>query len=104
MNPMPRAMAGDWLRRPLPLLGFMALFAVTVYKAANYVIAGDMTSLAYVALLFIGSAFVVAMLNSWRKGLYFFLTWLLFEDFARKYLVNNIPISFANPLLALLLS
>jgi len=73
----------------------MALFAVSVYKAANYVIAGDMTSLAYVALLFIGSAFVVAMLNSWRKGLYFFLTWLLFEDFARKYLGNNMAIYFA---------
>src|SRR5216683_438842 len=101
MNLVPRAMAGDQLRRPLPLLGFMALFAVSVYKAANYVIAGDMTSLAYVALLFIGSAFVVAMLNSWRKGLYFFLTWLLFEDFARKYLGNNMAIYFAKDVLAL---
>ncbi len=101
MNPMPRAIAGDWLRRPLPLLGFIALFAATVYKAANYVIAGDMTSLAYVALLFIGSAFVVAMLNSWQKGLYFFLTWLLFEDFARKYLGNNMAIYFAKDVLAL---
>src|SRR6267378_1367205 len=70
MNPMPRAMAGDQLRRPLPLLGF------------------------------IGSAFVVAMLNSWRKGLYFFLTWLLFEDFARKYLGNNMAIFFAKDVLA----
>src|SRR6267378_3744767 len=70
MNPMPRAMAGDQLRRPLPLLGF------------------------------IGSAFVVAMLNSWRKGLYFFLTWLLFEDFARKYLGNNMAIYFAKDVLA----
>jgi len=94
MNLVPRAMPGDRLRRPLPLLGFIGLFAVTVYKAANYIIAGDMTGLAYVALLFIGSAFVVAMLNSWRKGLYFFLTWLLFEDFARKYLGNNMAIYF----------
>src|SRR6266446_6090821 len=101
MNLVPRAMPGDRLRGPLPILGFMALFAVTVYKAANYVIAGDMTSLAYVALLFIGSAFVVAMLNSWRKGLYFFLTWLLFEDFARKYLGNNMAIYFAKDVLAL---
>ncbi len=101
MNLVPRAMPGDRLRGPLPILGFMALFAVSVYKAANYVIAGDMTSLAYVALLFIGSAFVVAMLNSWRKGLYFFLTWLLFEDFARKYLGNNMAIYFAKDVLAL---
>src|SRR6266446_2247370 len=100
MNLMPRAMPGSRLRGPLPLLGFIALFVVTVYKAANYVIAGDMTSLAYIALLFVGSAFVVAMLNSWRKGLYFFLTWLLFEDFARKYLGNNMAIYFAKDVLA----
>src|SRR6266481_5738318 len=100
MNLIPQAMPGDRLRGPLPLLGFIALFVVTVYKAANYVIAGDMTSLAYIALLFIGSAFVVAMLNSWRKGLYFFLTWLLFEDFARKYLGNNMAIYFAKDILA----
>ena len=92
-------MPGDQLRRPLPLLGFIALFVVTVYKAANYVIAGDMNGLAYVALLFIGSAFIVAMLNSWRNGLYFFLAWLLFEDFARKYLGNNMAIYFAKDVL-----
>src|SRR6266404_1624425 len=99
MNLVPRAMPGDRLRGPLPILGFMALFIVTVYKAANYVIAGDMNGLAYVALLFIGSAFIVAMLNSWRNGLYFFLTWLLFEDFARKYLGNNMAIYFAKDVL-----
>jgi hypothetical protein len=75
------------------------LFIVTVYKAANYVIAGDMNGLAYVALLFIGCAFVVAMLNSWRNGLYFFLAWLLFEDFARKYLGNDMAIYFAKDIL-----
>src|SRR5260370_12281588 len=101
MNLVPRAMPGDRLRGPLPILCFMALFAVSVYKAANYVMAGDMTSLADVALLCSGSVFVVAMLNSWRKGLYFFLTWLLFEDFARKYLGNNMAIYFAKDVLAL---
>src|SRR5437667_3430575 len=58
-----------------------------------------MNGLAYVALLFIGSAFVVAMLNSWRNGVYFFLAWLLFEDFARKYLGNNMAIYFAKDVL-----
>src|SRR5213080_3635721 len=99
MNLAPRAMPGDQLRRPLPLLAFITLFVVTVYKAANYVIAGDMKGLAYVALIFIGSAFVVAMLNSWRNGVYFFLAWLLFEDFARKYLGNNMGIYFAKDIL-----
>ena len=99
MNLAHRAMPGDWLRRPLTLLGFIGLFVGAVYKAANYVIADDLNGLAYVALLIIGSAFVVAMLNSWRNGLYFFLTWLLFEDFARKYLGNNMAIYFAKDFL-----
>src|SRR5260370_16987751 len=96
-----RALRGDRLRGPFPLLAFVVFFAVTVYKAANYVIAGDMTSLAYIALLFMASAFVIGVLNSWRNGLYFFLTWLLFEDFSRKYLGNNIAIYFAKDVLAL---
>jgi len=101
MNLVYRALPGDRLRGPLPLLAFVVFFAVTVYKAANYVIAGDMTSLAYIALLFMASAFVIGVLNSWRNGLYFFLTWLLFEDFARKYLGNNMAIYFAKDVLAL---
>src|SRR5260370_31705261 len=59
-----------------------------------------MTSLAFIALAFVGCAFIVAMLNNWRNGLYFFLTWLLFEDFARKYLGNNMAIYFAKDVLA----
>src|SRR5947199_9553185 len=102
MNLAQRSMPGDKLRRPLPFLVFIGLFIVTVYKAANYVIAGDMKGLAYVTLLFTGSAFVVAMLNSWRNGVYFFLAWLLFEDFARKFLGNNMAIYFAKDVLVLI--
>src|SRR2546427_1000023 len=87
-------------RSPLFILGFLVFFVVAAYKTAGYVIAGDMTGLAFVALAFAGSAIVVAILNNWRKGLYFFLTWLLFEDFARKYLGNNMAIYFAKDVLA----
>jgi hypothetical protein len=86
-------------RSPLVILGFVGIFVVAVYKSANYVIAGDMTGLAFVALAFVGCAFIVAMLNNWRNGLYFFLTWLLFEDFARKYLGNNMAVYFAKDVL-----
>src|SRR5467141_1852421 len=86
-------------RSPLVVLGFLVIFVVAAYKSANYVIAGDLTGLAFVALAFVGCAFIVAMLNSWRNGLYFFLTWLLFEDFARKYLGNNMAIYFAKDFL-----
>ena len=75
---------GNWLHRPLPLLVFIGLFVGSVYEAANYIIAGNLTGLAYVALVFVGCAVVVAMLIDWRNGLYFFLAWLLFEDLVRK--------------------
>jgi len=94
---------GNMRRSPLVVLGFLIIFVVAAYKTANYVIAGDMTGLAFVALAFVGCAFIVVMLNNWRNGLYFFLTWLLFEDFARKYLGNNMAIYFAKDVLAAVL-
>jgi hypothetical protein len=58
---------GNFRRSPLAVVGFLVFFVVAAYKVAGYVI-------------------VLVILNDWRNGLYFFLTWLLFEDFARKYL------------------
>src|SRR5258708_16589985 len=96
------ALTGSWNMRhsPLVALGFLTIFVVAVYKSANYVIADDMIGLAFVALALVACAFIVAILNSWRNGLHFFLIWLLFEDFARKYLGNNMAIYFAKDVLA----
>jgi hypothetical protein len=95
------ALPGNLRRSPLVVLGFVTLFAVAAYETAGYVIAGDIVGLAYVAMAFVGCAFVVAILNDWRRGLYFFLAWLLYEDFARKYLGNNMAIYFAKDFLLL---
>ena len=84
---------------PLVILGSLVVFAVAAYTLAQYVIQGDIPGLAYVALLCVGGAFVVAMLNNWRRGVYFFFTWLVFEDFARKFLGNNMAIYFAKDFL-----
>ena len=46
-------------------------------------------------------AIVIGILNNWRNGVYFFLSWLLFEDFARKFLGNNMAIYFAKDFLVL---
>jgi hypothetical protein len=91
---------GNLRRSPLAVLASLLFFVVAAYKTAGYVIAGDMTGLAFVALAFVGGAIVIAILNNWRNGLYFFLAWLLFEDFARKYLGNNMAIFFAKDVLA----
>ncbi len=92
--------SGSFRRSPLVVLAFLVFFVVAAWKTANYVILGDMTSLAFAALAFAGGAIAIAILKSWRHGLYFFLAWLLFEDFARKYLGNNMVIYFAKDVLA----
>jgi hypothetical protein len=54
-------------------------------------------------MFFVGSAVVIAILNDWRRGLYILTSWILFEDFARKFLGNNMAIYFAKDVLALIL-
>jgi hypothetical protein len=99
VNLSERALRGNYGRRPLLAFGFLVFFVVAACKAAGYVIASDIIGLAHVALAFIAGAFVVGMLNHLRNGLYSFLAWLWFEDFARKYLGNNMAIYFANDFL-----
>jgi hypothetical protein len=90
-----QTLAGDFRRSPLTVLLIVFLFVAGAYLFAQYVVTDNLTSLAYMALACLAGAFVVGMLNNWRNGLYFFLTWLLFEDFARKFLGNNMAIYFA---------
>jgi hypothetical protein len=87
--------------RNTPFMGlvFFALALFGAYEAAVFIIDGDTAGLIYVGLAFIVATFVIAMLNNWRRALYIFLVWLLFEDFARKYLGNNMAIYFAKDFL-----
>lgn len=91
---------GNLRSNPVVVLLFLLLFVIAAYKTSSYIVSGDMTGLGFVALAFVGGAVVIAILNNWRNGLYFFLSWLLFEDFARKYLGNNMAIFFAKDVLA----
>jgi hypothetical protein len=93
--------SGNFQRNPLVALGFIVLTVFAAYEAAHYILTGNTIALAYVALAAVGGTIGIAILNDWRKGLYFFLAWLLFEDFARKYLGNNMAIYFAKDFLAL---
>jgi len=72
------------------------------YEAAQYVIRDDITGLAYAGMACLGCVIVIAVLKNWRRGIYLFLAWLLFEDFARKYLGNNMAIFFAKDFLVLI--
>lgn len=96
-----RILHGNLSRHPLIALGFVILFVIAAFKASDFVLVGDMTGLVYIAIAAVICALVVAILNDWRRGLYFFIAWLLFEDFVRKYLGNNMAIYFAKDLLLL---
>jgi hypothetical protein len=100
MSPLAPALSGQFRRSPLVALGFFLFMVLAAYQASRFILSGDTASLILAALFFSFAVIVVAMLNDWRNGLYFFLVWLLFEDFARKYLGNNMAIYFGKDLLA----
>jgi hypothetical protein len=55
-------------------------------------------------ILLLGTGVVVCgvvgtILVDWRKGIYFFITWMLFEDLVRKYMGNNMAIYFGKDFL-----
>src|SRR3984957_5377446 len=102
MRPASALSSGQFRRRPLIVFGVWVVGAFAAYETAQYVINDDMTGLAYAAMCLVGGAIVVGILNNWRNGVYFFLSWLLFEDFARKFLGNNIAIYFAKDFFVLM--
>jgi hypothetical protein len=75
---------------------------VGAYLASEYVLADDSQSLIFIAIGIAGSAFIIKILNNWRQGLYIFFAWLFVEDFARKYLGNNMAMYFVKDFLVIL--
>ena len=90
-------------RGPLLTIGTFVVGAFAAYQVAEYVIRDDFRGMAYAGMAIVGGAIIIGILNNWRNGVYFFLCWLLFEDFARKFLGNNMAIYFAKDFLALVL-
>ena len=90
-------------RNPLVGLGLYLLVIFAAYEAAGTILANDLNSLALAALVLAGGAVVIAVLNDWRRGLYLLVIWILFEDFVRKYLGNNMAIFFVKDALAIIL-
>ena len=96
---MSQAVPGQFRRKWLVSFFFFLFIAAIAYAVPSYIVAGDLTGLAYIALAFAGAAILVAIFRNWRNGLYFFLAWLLFEDFARKFLGNNMGLYFVKDFL-----
>ena len=94
---------GQLARNPFYVLLAVCLFFYLAYELAQDILAGDLTGLLYLALLIVGGVLVMAILNDWRRGLYLLVGWILFEDFVRKFLGNNMAIYFAKDALAIVL-
>lgn len=86
----------------LRIVGWL-LAALLAYEAAQYILTENYTDAVYAAMAVVGFAIAVTVLKDWRKGIYPFLGWLLFEDLVRKYMGNNMLIYFAKDALALIL-
>src|SRR5215469_2903780 len=82
-------------------LGVLVLGTLAAYQLAQYVITDNFAGLAYTGLAILGCALVIGVVSNWRNGVYLCLAWLLFEDFARKFLGNNMAIYFAKDFLVL---
>jgi hypothetical protein len=84
----------------LYLIGLLVVFWLA-YQAAQLVLVGAVSTLVMTGMVFVAGAIVVAILNDWRRGLFLFLGWIMFEDLFRKYLGNNMAIFFAKDILVL---
>ena len=93
--------SGQFRRKPLILFGTVIVGAFAAYQCAQFVLTGDFVALAVVGMAGVLGSIVIGILNNWRNGAYLFLGWLLFEDFARKFLGNNMVVYFAKDFLLL---
>jgi hypothetical protein len=102
MNVLQQIIPGQFRRSRWLALTFFALAMLGAYETAGYIVQNDLASLFYLGLIFVVFVFVAVLLRNWRNGVYLFLAWLLFEDFARKFLGNNMAIYFAKDFLVML--
>jgi hypothetical protein len=72
------------------------------YLAAQFILTDDWKPIGLFVVGIVGAAVALRILNNWRQGLYIFFGWLFVEDFARKYLGNNMVVYFAKDVLVLL--
>lgn len=69
------------------------------WRAGGNIAAGDTRTIIFAGLGFAACVTAVAILRNWRSGFYIFLVWLMFEDFVRKYMGNNLALFFGKDVL-----
>ena len=84
----------------------ISLFLVAVwvaYQAGDKIVAGDTQTLIFISLAVAACVVAVTIVRNWRSGFYLFLSWLLFEDLARKFMGNNLALFFGKDVLLALI-
>jgi len=81
----------------------VALIGLVAYECAQFIIDENTLTLYFAGLVALGTVGLLAVFKNWRLGLYFFVTWIAFEDLFRKFLGNNMTIYFAKDVLVLAL-
>lgn len=84
----------------------LALFVLALLLAremAGHIIDDDLKFLYEAVAGLVGLAAFVSILRNWRLGFAVFNVWLLFEDFARKFMGNGTALFFGKDVLALLI-
>ena len=77
--------------------GFMAVGA---WLLSRWIITGEFRSLIFAAAILAGILIFLATLQDWRRGLYLFLIWLVFEDLIRKFTGNSTGMFFVKDIIA----
>jgi hypothetical protein len=89
------------LRREVPQTGKMLTIALTAagvllaaWLLSNVITANGKKGIILLLAVIAVVAVAAKTLTDWRNGLYLFFAWLLFEDFVRKYMGNNMYVYF----------
>jgi hypothetical protein len=81
------------------VLAATTVLSFTLWQLVTTISGGSWKVVALVVAFF--AAFFVAgkIAGDWRSGVYYFLSWLLFEDLIRKYMGNNMAVYFVKDVL-----
>ncbi|HXN52960.1 MAG TPA: hypothetical protein VN943_13600 [Candidatus Acidoferrum sp.] len=101
MKTFPLNFSGDLSAGRFLKPAFFAFALAAAYVIADYIVSGDLTTLVFMGMICAGVVAAIAILRSWRDGVYLLCAWLLIEDFARKFLGNNMAIYFAKDFLVM---
>lgn len=99
MSPSPISLTREVSPRWYARVFTVVVGVVLLIAAVNVILDGSRDPLIYLALACAGIFAVLRIAVDWRDGLYFFVTWMLFEDLVRKYMGNNMLIYFGKDFL-----